>query len=133
MSVRSRAPLAEAIAEAVDADAHKAKLLAKVAAAVEAGELSKDDIIELLEGLPRLITKGADGGLLGFQTQEVLQIAPGWSVIEERGHVRVVTDGTRAGMTSVSGDPSWICSNCGNRGPWNGIVCMSCGNREEPD
>jgi hypothetical protein len=131
-SVRSRAPLAERTADAVDANASKARILAQVSAAVERGALSHADITELFQGLPWIVRK-SDAGGVGAQPQEILQIAPGWSVIEERGHLRVVTDGKRAGMTSSSGDPSWVCSNCGHKGPWNGIVCMSCGNREEPD
>jgi 5-methylcytosine-specific restriction endonuclease McrA len=126
-SVRARADVAKAIADAIDADAHKTKLLVQVEAAFEQGSLTAADIEDLFKGLPRL-TKKADA-----RDQEVLQIAPGWTVFQSSGYLRVVTDGTRSGMTSTSKDPSWICSRCGNKGPWNGIICLSCGNREEPD
>jgi hypothetical protein len=60
-------------------------------------------------------------------------IAPGWMVTELQGHLISVTSGSRFGVTSTSNNPSWICSQCGNKGPWNGIICLSCGNREEAD
>lgn len=42
-----------------------------------------------------------------------------------------VTDGERLGYTGT--DISFMCGNCGSYGPWNGVICLVCGQRSEPD
>lgn len=55
-----------------------------------------------------------------------------WSLLETLGPtVAVVSDGRSRGI--VGTHPSFICSQCGSNGPWNGIICQTCGNREAPD
>ena len=102
-SVGARATLAKATADAIDTNSRKARLLAQVEAAVEQGSLTEEYIRGLLEGLPRLVKKAAPD-VFGFQEQEVLNIAPGWSVIQSSGYLRIVSDGRRAGMTSTSNE-----------------------------
>jgi hypothetical protein len=97
--------------------------------AIVAGDITREDLEQLLADLSEIERK-ADP--LGFLQPDHLMIAPDWVVTEVQGHRVSVTSG-QFGVTSTSNDPSWICSQCGNKGPWNGIVCLSCGNREEPD
>ncbi len=128
MQVRSKAGLSEAIAEKIINDAKKDNLLTMVEAAVRQGDLTEDDIAELFKGLPSIIRKAVD-----IPVTELF-LTPGWKVHEQNGHlVGVVAENGQYGMTSTSSDPSWVCSNCGQKGPWNGIICLSCGNREAPD
>jgi hypothetical protein len=55
-----------------------------------------------------------------------------WSVVRELSpQVAIVTDGGRHAMTRTH--VSWTCSNCQSNGPWDGVICLTCGNREEPD
>jgi hypothetical protein len=45
--------------------------------------------------------------------------------------VAVVSDGTRTGVTGTH--ITYMCSRCGSYGPWDGIRCITCGNKEAPD
>jgi len=130
--VRSKARLAEAIADGIERDSKKAPLIAKLAHAVTAGDITKEEIEQLLAGLPVLIRKAAE------LPEEVLLIAPGWKIVQRidgRDLVIVRTAGGATGVTSLSptADYSWTCPTCGNRGPWEGVICRSCGYRSEPD
>jgi hypothetical protein len=78
---RSHAPLAEDIAKSIDDDIKSARVLAKLAAAVEAKELTKEQIMTFMEGLPSIIQKAA------VLPEEILHIAPGWDVVERGGKV----------------------------------------------
>lgn len=69
--IRSRASLAEEIAAAIVRDAKKTPLLAKVASAVEVGDLTRNDIEQLLSGIPL--------------SEERLKIAPNWEIAERIG------------------------------------------------
>lgn len=127
-SVRLKASLARHTANAIVADETKEKLLAKVEAAVQRGDITESDIIELFASLPALVRKSATA-----EPDVYLQIAPGWEVVEKRGHlVTVRAPGGRAGITSTSGDASWNCPCCGQNGPWNGVICLSCGRMGDP-
>ncbi|RXH04916.1 HNH endonuclease [Bradyrhizobium vignae] len=129
--IGSKIALAKATADRVLRDNRKGELLARLQVAINSGDISEAEIQELWAGLPTPVTKG---GTLGFLIQEELWIAPGWKVVQANGNlVHVVSAAGRAGVTSTSNHPSWVCSRCGNKGPWNGVICLSCGNREEPD
>ncbi|MBU3188745.1 PIN domain-containing protein [Clostridium bowmanii] len=58
-----------------------------------------------------------------------------WNIKKIDGNIAFVTDGKRAGYTSSQQNPdiSFMCPYCGNYGPWNGVMCLSCGQRSEPD
>lgn len=47
----------------------------------------------------------------------------------------LVTDGSKAGIVPRSSPPhiSWLCPNCLNFGPWNGNMCINCGQFSTPD
>ncbi|MDW5593407.1 HNH endonuclease [Conexibacter stalactiti] len=54
-----------------------------------------------------------------------------WAPVSGTKHAISVADGQTGGI--IGSDPSFLCSRCGSHGPWNGITCLSCGNREAPD
>jgi 5-methylcytosine-specific restriction endonuclease McrA len=54
-----------------------------------------------------------------------------WTVVSGTKHAITVVDGRTGGI--IGKDPSFQCSRCLSHGPWNGIICMTCGNREAPD
>lgn len=128
-SVRLLAQLAGAIAEKFIHDEKRAKILVRIEAAVTQGDVTKEDIETALAGLPTIIRKSVD------QPPAIsLHVAPGWEVFEERGHLLIVrTPSGRWGHTSKSDDPSWTCPSCGNKGPWHGVICMSCGRMSDPN
>jgi hypothetical protein len=131
--VRHNSDLAKATAEKIEIDTKKAPLLAKITAAVSKGDVTESEIRDLLTGLPEIVQK-RDADRFSLKKQEVLQIAPGWEVVRSDGHLlHVRTASGHFGITSTSRDLSWVCPTCGNKGPWDGIICRSCGSRHEPD
>jgi len=132
MQIRSKARLAQSIAEKIRADAGKANLLVKVATAVTAGDISKEDLEQLFADLPGLITKSA------APQSESLLVTPGWQIhryLSGRTLAIVSTPSGATGVMPISANPhsSWYCPTCGNPGPWDGVICRSCGYRSEPD
>lgn len=127
--VAKRAPKAKAVSEKVIADGKKAKILARLETAIGAGIVSKSDIEELFSGIEPLPSEGAAGLPI------LRHITPQWRVLRAEGNRLVVTDGTRVGMTSAEeeADFSWLCGNCHHYGPWNGVICLTCGVRSQPD
>lgn len=128
-AVRMNAQMARAIAEKFIDGERRTKILVRIEAAVTQGDVTKEDIETLLAGLPVLIRKSVD------QSPAIsLHVAPGWEVHEQRGNILIVkTPGGRWGHTSKSDDPSWTCPSCGNKGPWQGVICMSCGRMSDPN
>lgn len=58
-------------------------------------------------------------------------INAGWRFShKERGEI-IFESGNVRGYTGSH--ISYLCPNCGKYGPWNGVMCLSCGNRSEPD
>lgn len=55
-----------------------------------------------------------------------------WTLVQALSdRVARVTDGERMGYTGT--DISFMCGNCGSYGPWNGVICLTCGQRSGPD
>ncbi|WP_456792247.1 hypothetical protein [Bradyrhizobium sp. USDA 4506] len=128
-SVRMNARMARIIAEPIERDEAKAKILVRIEAALTKGDITREDIEALFAGLPTLVRK-----TLSLPPAVSLRIAPGWEVIEERDHLVIVASPNgRSGITSKSGDPSWICPSCGSKGPWNGVICLCCGRMSDPN
>lgn len=99
---------------------------------LETGTISKKEIVAAL----------ADADL---QSDEDIQILAHeytllvdqqrWKVIRAWNDLATVTDGRFAGVTPTCEKPdiSWMCPSCGSYGPWNGAMCMSCGQRSDGD
>jgi hypothetical protein len=127
-SVGLHAKLARETAAAITADEKKSRVLVKVANALEMGHVTEEDITELFVGLPELKKKSFD-----LEEESPLHVAPGWEVVGRSDKLLTVRspDG-RFGETSTSSDPSWLCPRCLQKGPWQGIICLTCGMRSDP-
>ena len=65
---------------------------------------------------------------LNLEEDEKLLIPDHWKIVKKNVNMATVTDGKREGRTPIKnhGD-SFHCPQCDNFGPWNGVVCLSCG------
>jgi hypothetical protein len=55
-----------------------------------------------------------------------------WEIVRElASETVVVSDGRFTGVTGS--DVSFLCPFCGSHGPWDGVICRTCGQRSEPD
>ena len=104
VTARHHAPLAREISKTIDSEPKKARTLARLGATVETQQLTKEEILEFLSGLPCLIQKAA------APPQEILHIAPAWDVVESGGRVIEVRDisaGTHVSSvhTTIVGEP----------------------------
>lgn len=64
------------------------------------------------------------------QIQELKTYGNIWTVTSVQGNIANVTNGKVGGFTVIETkniDPSFMCGNCGNYGPWNGSRCLTCG------
>jgi hypothetical protein len=84
MHVRSKAGLAASIAAKLSEDRGKAPLLAKIMEAVSVGDITREEIEELIRDLPVVIRKAFE------LPEERLLIAPGWEIVERNGSQAVV-------------------------------------------
>ena len=119
------------IEERVKLNVRKDKLLAKVAIALEAAEIDAADLQSLIAELDIK----PDEDTQALREEVFLHLDSGrWGITHLTGDIATVTDGKRGGMTPVceAPHPSWYCPYCGSCGPWNGIVCMSCGMMSDP-
>jgi hypothetical protein len=62
---------------------------------------------------------------------ERLLIPENWTLVSKSGNMATVTDGQRRGKTPIKDhNIDFKCVRCQNYGPWNGVICLSCGNRQ---
>lgn len=124
--VGRRADSAASIARRATEDREKGRVLGKLESAIEAKLISREDVMALL---------GDDEQAPMYAgTEAALELVPGWTVVRNINGIATVTDGRRAGIAPVGPNPhhSWECPTCGNYGPWNGVICMSCGRMSDP-
>jgi hypothetical protein len=74
--VSEHVSLAKATASKVESDGKKAPLLTKIASAIVAGDITRENIEQLFADLPTFVKKG----LKRMAFRERLLIAPGWEV-----------------------------------------------------
>jgi hypothetical protein len=112
------------------------RALRKVELAIEAGELSREDLQELFDSADRARPK-ARPGVMHMLVEETLRLDPRWSVVRrvDGDIVIVATPDGRSGYTTSADRPhsSFFCPHCGSLGPWQGARCMSCGYISDPD
>jgi hypothetical protein len=61
---------------------------------------------------------------------EELLIPEHWTLVSKDVNIAKVTDGQRQGVTPIKNHGiDFKCARCEYYGPWNGVVCLSCGNR----
>ena len=130
--VQRHAPRAREVATRTIADRRKGAILGRLEAALHSGAITRQEIDALLEGLPVAPSGDPRAG-----RERTLRFTDRWSVVEKNGAIEYVTDGSRAGFRpgpdGPEPHPSFRCGHCGSYGPWNGIVCLTCGNRDDPD
>lgn len=121
------------------------EILGQLASALSAGSLSKEDIQELIDSPPQVPIVSAGSSVTIQLSENIELIVPnspaawiesqGWKIHRVSGNIAYVHDGVVGGVVPnvAKPHPSWQCSQCGSYGPWDGIICRNCGNREEPD
>ena len=113
-------------------DKKKAGNLTFIAAAMDAGNVSLEDIRGLL--VERAVQE--DAVLRPITIALRLHVDTSrWFVAPEKRHgVVTVTDGQHNGVTPVEAEPhwSWFCPNCGSAGPWDGNICRTCNRMSDP-
>jgi hypothetical protein len=131
-TARSQAPGIADVAQKLRGKRKLDEALAIVRAAAAAGDENA------LEALPKSAdTVSTEFGAATGQQIERLHPALGllygeWTLVDVLSdRVATVTDGERAGYTGTN--ISFMCGNCGSYGPWNGVICLTCGQRSEPD
>ncbi len=100
----------------------------KIMVAVEKGTVTREDIDALFEDVP------VPPPVVGKDDIELL-VAPGWTLSRREGNLAIIESGGRVGMTwgKPNPDSSWICPHCSNAGPWDGVICLSCGQKSDPN
>jgi hypothetical protein len=69
---------------------------------------------------------------LKLKNGEKLLVPDHWKIERIEGNMAYVTDGKRTGRTPIKDHGiSFKCSRCESYGPWNGIICLSCGQRSD--
>jgi hypothetical protein len=104
-------------------DRKKAPILTRVAVSIENGDLTEADLREFLQSIPPAPDSSA----------QLLMLDARWRIVREENGFATVTDGVRAGITPTvaAHHYSWDCPYCGRPGPWDGVICRSCGNRSD--
>jgi hypothetical protein len=112
-------------------DIKKDKLFAKILALIESDDLTKEEIMPLFDAIEPI----SDPDVITLREEISLFIPSSWKPVHTGGQVALVTDGTRFAITTTAANPdfSWVCPTCGWNGPWNGVICMSCGRMSDPN
>jgi len=72
----------------------------------------------------------AENQELKLENGEKLMVPDHWKFIERSDNMAIVTDGKVKAKTPLKDhDISYKCSRCENYGPWDGVICRSCGQR----
>lgn len=124
--VDRRAPYAESAAANATADKQKGRILGRLESALAAATITREEVEQLIAGIQQ--------EPMIANVNVVLHISPHWKIVHESNGLATVTDGKRAGITPVASNPhhTWLCGHCGQYGPWNGVICMSCGKMSDP-
>lgn len=141
-----RAPRLSRFRAEFEKDVKRSRVLELLRSAVREGEVSNEDIQGLLVGLPSVPVASATPAKTSIQLTKDLKlivagspaarlIDAGWKVGHVSGDIAHVHNDSIGGVTpnTAHPHPSWECSRCGSYGPWDGIICRTCGNREEAD
>lgn len=108
----------------------KSKVIAKILVELENNNVSKEELLELL-GETNEVQE-----IKEVSDKEIhIRVSDRWKVLKfESDSLALVSDGRMTGITPTVNDPhiSWMCPTCGSYGPWNGVMCMSCGMKSDP-
>ncbi len=80
-------------------------------------------------------TDGRIGLVVKIDTPASFPVAPNYTVLYSDGAIQIVKTPRGTGYLPVDPAPhhSFYCGFCGSKGPWNGIICLSCGMRDDGD
>jgi hypothetical protein len=130
--LQREAPKVRRIRDTYLANKAKDDLLGRVMAALEGQAISKDELRAALAD-PAIET---DADLRALRDDVFFHIdTVRWKAIELKGNIAIVSDGRYGGITPIVENPdsSWLCPHCMSYGPWNGIICLTCGHRSDPN
>lgn len=111
-------------------NAKRGDALAKLMAAKEADMITKEEVMEVFE---LEYPEGKNYKAL-YEAKYYLDRNK-WRIVGILNDTQAtVTDGRLAGITPIGDSPdhSWVCPTCGHYGPWNGVICLTCGRRSDP-
>jgi hypothetical protein len=143
--LKQRAPKLEIESKKFATKRRSQEILGALASAITAGSLKREDVLELIAEPPQVPIASAEPNVAIRLSKDFDLIVPnspaafvksqGWKIHSVSGNIAHVHDGRVGGMIPNVANPhhSWQCSRCGLYGPWDGIICRSCGNREAPD
>lgn len=130
--VQKKAIVVKRAFNSLDKQISKDKVIARLLIDLEKGNISYDDLMNLLEAtsiyyldMPKIDEK------------ELSHLPQGWKIMSldrKNGKIRV-TNGKIAGEIPIDiiPDASWYCPVCFGYGPWDGNKCCNCGHYCFPD
>jgi 5-methylcytosine-specific restriction endonuclease McrA len=143
--LRKRAPALLSESKKFVSKRRAQEVLTLLESALTAGALRHEDVFGLMADSIRVPIASADPNVRIRLSREWEVLVPnspaasieaqGWKIHHVTGNIAHVHDGRVGGVIPNVADPhpSWLCSQCGSYGPWDGVICRNCGNREEPD
>jgi hypothetical protein len=136
---RERAPKIEADAQAFATQQKVDVALGVIMATAESGALDgeaksmlRDAVDTLAPVLEDAFDSDATFKVALHPAMSLLFEPTRWRIVSVQSpEVATVSDGRVGGFTGTHW--SFACSYCGSHGPWNGIICLTCGQRDPPD
>jgi HNH endonuclease len=135
---RERTVLEEAKAEITRRDLSVAIAKVEIAAKNRAGDPAIEELLGSLEKVLKDAesSQGKADDLVAVAIHPAMSLLWGstdrWKLVRSSGpDVAVVSDGKQVGTTGTH--ITYQCSHCRSYGPWDGIRCLTCGNREAPE
>jgi hypothetical protein len=118
--------------KSLDKRISKDKVIARLLTDLEKGNISSDDLMNLLESTSIYYLN-----MPNIRENELSHLPQGWKVMSidrKTGRIRV-TNGKIAGEIPIDIEPdhSWRCPVCHGCGPWDGNKCCICGHHSFPD
>ncbi len=125
---------AKKTAEKLKLEREKDNVIGKILADLDTGNINKSDLYEILQYTKReneiIVEKSQEK-----EQEKLAHLPAGWRIVSiDSNGLATVTNGNLAGITPTGANASihWQCPNCGQYGPWNGVMCMSCGMKSDP-
>jgi hypothetical protein len=143
--LKQRAPKLESESKRYVTKKRAEEILGLLASALTAGSLTRGDVLELISDPPQVPIVSSEPEVAIRLSKNIELLVPnspaasvesqGWKIHSVTGNIAYVHDGRVGGVIPNVANPhrSWQCSQCGFYGPWDGIICRTCGNREEPE
>jgi hypothetical protein len=138
-AARKRAPKVEADAKAFATKAEVDVALGVIMATAESGALDeevwtvlRDAVDTVAPALQATVAPDTTVAVALHPAVSLLFEPSRWQIVKgDSSEVATVSDGKVVGYTGTHW--SFACSFCGSHGPWNGMICLTCGHRDPPD